>query len=221
MTTTDPISPDIRRRLPVWRRPFRLIRDNLRTYLLINVAAYGLFLVGFAIGIAFPELNEARTAALVENGTGDLVFDLLSSPVLFGLVIFAINFFQLSILTIVLPSLIVPFAGWGFFAFWIVQTGVTIAPNSPTSWVHFIPHSLTLVIEVQAYVLLLLGVYLLGRSWLFPRTVDAKNRRQGYVRGLQRLGLLALPAVGLLVVGAAWEAFSLSTLLHPLRQLLL
>lgn len=84
-----------------------------------------------------------------------------------------------------------------------------------------IPHSLTLVIEFQAYVLLLLGAYLLGRHWLFPRTIGAKNRRQGYVRGLQRIGLLALPALALLIVGAVWEAYSLRYFVYPLSQLLL
>ncbi|WP_372671151.1 hypothetical protein [Amycolatopsis kentuckyensis] len=83
-----------------------------------------------------------------------------------------------------------------------------------------IPHSLTVVIELQAYVLFLLGALLLGRYWLFPHTIDAKNRRQGYVRGVQRIGLLALPALVLLTAGAVWEAYSLRYLIHPLSQLL-
>ncbi|UPO78439.1 hypothetical protein [Arthrobacter sp. Helios] len=84
-----------------------------------------------------------------------------------------------------------------------------------------IPHSLTVIIEFQAYILLALGAFLLGKYWLFPRATGAKNRGQGYVRGLQKLGWLALPAFVLLIIGAIWEAFSLVYMIGPLSQLLL
>lgn len=214
-----PTSPP--ERAPLWRRPFRVIRNNARVYLIINAAAYGLFVVGFVIGLLFPDLHAARAAALEADGTGELVGRLFSEPPLFALAIFGVNLFQLSLLTIVGPSVIVPFAGLAFFAYWAVETGITLTPTSPEGWVWMIPHSLTLIIEFQAYVLLLLGAYLLGRDWLFPRIVGAKNRRQGYVGGLRRIGLLALPALALLVIGAVWEAYSLRYFLHPLTELLL
>jgi hypothetical protein len=87
--------------------------------------------------------------------------------------------------------------------------------------VALIPHSLTLVIELQAYVLLMLGVYVLGRHWIWPRSVGAENRRGGYLEGLRQLGSLTLAAFVLLVVGAVYEAFSLRYLVHPLAQWLL
>lgn len=206
---------------PLWRRPFRIIRENKRAYLIINVAAYGLALVGFMVGLVFPDLNAAQAAGLEEDGTGELVRWLVNIPPLFALTILGVNVFRLSLLTIVLPSLIVPFAGLAFFGYWAVETGITLAPASAQGWVALIPHSLTFVIELQAYILLLLGAYLLGKYWPFPRTIGAKNRRQGYLRGLQRIGLLALPALALLIVGAVWEAYSLRYFVHPLSQLLL
>jgi hypothetical protein len=208
-------------RVPFWRRPFRLIRENARVYLLLNLATYGLVLIGFAIGMIFPELNEARIAALEENGDAELVARVFSNPALFALVILAVNVVRLSLFTIILPSLIVPFAGLGFFGYWALQTGVTLVPTTPVGWVAQIPHSLTVIIELQAYLMLVLGAYLLGKHWLFPRSVGAKNRRQGYLRGLQRIGLLALPALVLLVIGAIWEAYSLRYLVGPLNELLL
>ncbi|WP_426182157.1 hypothetical protein [Microbacterium sp. TWP3-1-2b2] len=206
---------------PFWRRPFRIIRDNRRAYFIINVAAYGLALIGFVIGLIFPDLSAAQAAGLEEDGTGELVRWLVNIPALFALTILGVNLFRLSLLTIVLPSVIVPFAGLAFFGYWAVETGITLVPASPKGWVALIPHSLTFVIELQAYILLLLGAYLLGKYWLFPRTVGAKNRRQGYLRGLQRIGLLALPALALLIIGAVWEAYSLRYFVHPLSQLLL
>lgn len=208
-------------RVALWRKPFRIIRENLRAYLIINAAAYGLALIGFGIGLLVPALNAARVTTLETDGTGELVVWLVNTPPLFALTILGVNVLRLGLLTIVLPSLIVPFAGLAFFGYWAVETGITLVPNSPEGWVALIPHSLTFVVEFQAYVLLLLGAYLLGRSWLSPRTVGAKNRRQGYVRGLRRLGLLALPALTLLIIGAIWEAYSLRYFVHPLGQLLL
>ncbi|WP_198169741.1 stage II sporulation protein M [Agromyces laixinhei] len=208
-------------RVPFWQRPFRLVGENRRAYLWLNIAAYGLVAVGFVVGFIFPELNTAQGDALEHDGTGDTVRGLVGIPPLFALVIFGVNVWRLSFLTILLPSFVIPFAGLATFGYWAVQTGITLAPVTAEKWVLFIPHSLTVLIELQAYVLLLLGVWLLGRAWLYPRTVGAPSRRRGYLRGLQRIGVLALPALVLLVIGAMWEAYSLRYLVHPLMQWIL
>lgn len=208
-------------RVRFWRRPFQVVRENMRVYLILNAAAYGLFLLGFVIGLLFPDLVAAEAAGLEANGTGELVRWLVNTPPLFALTILGVNLFRLSALTIVLPSLIVPFAGLAFFAHWVLTTGITLVQTTATGWVAMIPHSLTLVIELQAYILFLLGAFLIGKYWLFPRTAQAKNRRQGYLRGLRQLGLLTLPALVLLIIGAVWEAYSLRYLVYPLTQLLL
>lgn len=220
-TTTQVVNDPSQSPGRFWTRPFRVIRANLRVYLIINAAAYGLVLIGFGIGLLFPELNAARADALETDGTGELVRTLYSTPALFALVILLVNVFPLSLLRIVLPSLIVPFAGLPLFGYWAVETGITLVGTSPASWVLLIPHSLTVLIELQAYVLLLLGVYRIGRGWLWPRSVGATNRRRGYWRGVKQLGLLALPAFVLLVIGAVWEAYSLRYLIEPLGRWLL
>ncbi|PJJ55235.1 hypothetical protein [Compostimonas suwonensis] len=88
------------------RKPFQIIRANLRAYLLLNAVAYGLFLDGFAIGLVFPDLAAARAETLENDGTGDLVLSLVGNPRLFALVILAVNTLQLSALTILLPIVI-------------------------------------------------------------------------------------------------------------------
>lgn len=204
-----------------WQRPFEIIRQNARGYLVANIATYGLLVIGFAAGLVFPELSQAQYARLDDNGTTDLVRSLLSNPWLFALTILGVNTVRLGLLTIVLPSMVVPFLGPAMFAYWTLTTGMTLVPASDIGWVALIPHSLTVVIEFQAYLLLVLGSYLLGKSWLRPGSVGAENRRQGYRSGLRRLGWLALPAAALLVVGAGYEAFSLVYAVHPLAQWLL
>jgi hypothetical protein len=194
---------------------------DARAYLVMNAGAYGLFMVGFAAGILFPHLSQAQHTRLTEDGTADLVQSLINSPWLFALTILAVNTVKMGALTMVLPSLIVPFAGIPLFAYWVYTTGVTLVPANDIGWVALIPHSLTLIVELQAYILLLLGVFLLGRCWMLPRTIGAESRQRGYGLGLRQLGWRTLPAAILLVAGAVYEAFSLRYLVHPLAQWLL
>ena len=206
---------------PVAWRPFRVIRANKRAYLVLNALTYGLFAVGFVLGLLVPQLNQDQITRLDDDGTTDLVRSLINDPWLFALVILAVNTLRMGAATIVLPSMIVPFAGIPLFGYWALTTGITLVPASDIGWVALIPHSLTLVIELQAYVLFLLGAHLLGRSWIWPESVGAENRRGGYASGLRQLGWLSVPAAVLLVVGAVYEAFSLRYLVHPLAQWLL
>ncbi len=191
------------------RKPFQIIRANLRAYLVMNAIAYGVFLIGVGAALAFPELNAAQVGSQQEDGTADLVGTLFAKPWLFGLTIFGVNVLTVAVLRIMLPSMIVPFAGIPLFAYKAYETGVILAPVDAATATLMIPHSLTLVIEFQAYALVMLGAYLLGRAWLRPATVDAPDRRRGYLRGLQQAGWLSLPALALFVIGAAYEAFEL------------
>ena len=202
-------------------RPFRIIAENAKAYLAANVAVYGTLLAGFGAGLAFPELSQAQHRRLQNDGTADLVQSLIANPWLFALTILAVNTLKMGALTIVAPSLIVPFAGIALFAHWTLTTGMTLVPAQDIGWVALIPHSLTVLVEFQAYLLLLFGAYLLGRGWVAPGTVGAQNRRQGYCQGLRDLGWLALPALALLIVGAVYEAFSLRYFVHPLADWLL
>lgn len=193
------------------RKPLQIIRANFRAYLIINAIVYGLVIAGFVAALIFPNLGVTQAATLEDNGTGDLVRSLIKNPWLFALTILGVNVIRVGVLSIVLPSLIVPFAGIAIFAHRAFTIGLSLASTTSIA-AAWIPHSLTLLIEFQAYALLMLGAYILGRSWIRPATIGAWNRRQGYVRGLQQLGWLSLTALPLFIVGAIWEAFSLSYL---------
>ncbi len=202
------------------RKSFQIIRANFRAYVIINAIVYGLVIAGFVMAMVFPNLGATQVAILEDNGTGDLVRSLIYNPWLFSLTILGVNV-STGALWIVLPSLIVPFAGIALFAYKAFTLGLVLAPTTAIAAVGLIPHSLTALIEFQAYALLMFGAYILGRSWLRPATISARNHRQGYVRGLQQLGWLSLASLPLFIVGAIWEAFSLRYLIHPLTQWLL
>ena len=160
----------------------------------------------------FPGLNAALTGSMDDSGTTDQVVSLLRTPWLFALMILFVNLSRIAVATILLPSLLVPFLGIAAFAVFAVQTGITLAPVDHAATMTLIPHSVTMVIEFQAYVLLLLGAYILGRSWIKPATIGANSRRRAYLRGLQQIGWLALPALALFIAGAIYEALSLAYL---------
>jgi hypothetical protein len=191
------------------RQPLQIVRANKRPYLIINLIMYGLMLVGFGLALLFPELSAWRSDALEKNGDAALVLSIVTRPWLFALTILGVNVFRIGMASIVLPSMVVPFAGILVTAYWAFTTGMALVPTGSASWIPLIPHSLTLIIEFQAYIFLMLGAFILGRSWLRPQTVGAVNRRQGYLLGLKTLGWLAIPAAAMLIVGAIWEAFSL------------
>lgn len=190
-------------------RPFQIIRASRRPYLLVNVSVYGALLLGMALGMLFPELHAARTASFATGSQGALVEAVFRNGWLFAVVIFLVNVFPTALLLITLPSLVIPFAGLVVFAVKTIDLGITLAPVDRTTSLTLIPHSVTLLIEFQAYALVMFGAYLLGRSWLRPATVDAATRRQGYARGLKLLAPLWLPALALFVIGAAYEAFEI------------
>lgn len=192
-----------------FRKPFRIIRADRRAYLLVNLIGYGVLLLGMAVGTLFPSLHAARVASFAGGGQGALVNAVVGNGWVFGAVIFLVNVFPTALLLITLPSLVVPFAGLAVFAVKTIDLGITLAPVDATSRLTLIPHSLTLLIEFQAYVLVMFGAYLLGRSWLRPATVEAPTRGQGYVRGLALLGRLWLPALVLFFLGAVYEALEI------------
>lgn len=199
-------------------KPLQIIRDHRGTYLVANLVIYGLVLLGFGLGLAFPELVAARVTTLEEDGTAALVVSLLSNVWLFAATILGVNVITVGLFSIALPSLVIPFAGIAIFGYRAVVIGVTLAPTDDASWIILIPHSLTVVIEFQAYILLTLGAYLLGRAWIWPSRVGERLHRRGYLQGLREFGWLGLAALVLLIIGALYEAFTLIYLVPVLLQ---
>ncbi|MEU4450760.1 hypothetical protein AB0F44_05485 [Nocardioides sp. NPDC023903] len=189
--------------------PLALFRQHARAYAYLNLMAYGLVVAGMVLGVLRPELNAMLTGSMDESGETGLVVSLLARPWLFALVILGVNLGKVALGFITLPSMIVPFAGIPVFAYWVLTTGIVLAPVDHLTAMTLIPHSVTMVIELQAYVLLLLGAYVLGLAWIRPASVGVTARRRAWVRGLRLFGWMWVPALVLFVVGAVYEAYSL------------
>ena len=162
ITTKRPIHPNHEaKHIRLLRKPFQIMRANVRAYLIINAIAYGLVIIGMVAALIFPNLGATQVATLEDNGTGDLVRSLINNPWLFALTILGVNVIRVGVLSIVLPSLIVPFAGIAIFAHKAFTIGLSLASTTSIAVV-WIPHSLTVLIEFQAYALLMFGAYILG-----------------------------------------------------------
>ena len=118
---------------------------------------------------------------------------------------FFINLFIGSFASITLPSLIVPFSGFLMGIYRAAIWGLLLSPAHPDMRLIMIPHSLTLIIEGQAYILTLLAVYIQGRAFLWPQSVGSESRIKGYLEGLKRTGKIYLLVILTLVIAAIYE----------------
>jgi hypothetical protein len=189
---------------------WRIVQDNRRPYIVINVVYYGLVIV-FMVYAAFnPNIQRTLMEAVGEAFmTGPLSFvgqAYVNAEVLKAiLVTFFINLFVGSFGSITLPSLVIPFSGLLVGIYRAVLWGLILSPASPDLRLAMIPHSITLLIEGQAYILTMLAAYIQGRSFLWPHTVGLDSHKKGYVEGIKRSARLYVLVILALVVAAIYE----------------
>ncbi|MCB0083546.1 MAG: hypothetical protein KDE47_21540 [Caldilineaceae bacterium] len=202
-----------------WLAPaFTIVRTHRRAYLWLNGLYYGLMLLGMLYTFYDAALQrivtEAVGAAFSQGPLAAVGEAYVSGQTIRAILLtFVINLFVGSGATITLPSLIIPFSGLLMGAYRAVLWGLIYAPTSPELRMIFLPHLPTLLLEGQAYVLVLLGVVMQGRALFAPRTVDATTRRQAYGRSLkltwQLYGLVLL----VLAVAAIYEVLEAAVLM--------
>jgi hypothetical protein len=116
---------------------------------------------------------------------------------------FAVNL-GASLLLTTLPSFVVPFLGIALISYRAVYWGFLYTPAQHD--MSILPHYLTLLIEGQANVLVVLAVYIHGRRWLWPRSSGLTSRWAGYKSGVRATATLTVPAAAVFLIGAAYEA---------------
>jgi len=70
-------------------------------------------------------------------------------------------------------------------------------------------HSITLILEGQAYILVMLAIYLHGRAFLWPRKAGVDEFESGYLVGLKRSIKIYPMVIILLAIAAIYEALSI------------
>ncbi len=190
----------------------KLIRRHQRTYLLLNGAFYGLVGLGTLYAFSHPEAQAALTRAILEGFAApplSIARDAyLSKNVLeAALVTFLVNTLLGSFATITVPSLLIPFVGVVIGLYRALIWGVALAPTTPELARAMIPHSLTLLLEGQGYILAMFAVHVLWVSAFDGLRQEDRGFLTGYLAGLRSTLTTYRLVVLVLAVAAVYEAF--------------
>jgi hypothetical protein len=194
-----------------FRHALLLVRRHKRPYIIINVVYYGLVAASMVYVAGHPALQEALLGqvalSFTEGPLAGVSEAYLGGHVLQAMALtFLVNFFLGSVLVLLAPSLLIPFAGLGIGLIRATLWGLLLAPTTPELQAAMIPHSLTLVVEGQGYILAMLAVWVLGRAFVSPSSVGAASWGAGYVRGLKDACSVFLLVAVVLAVAAVYEA---------------
>ncbi len=140
--------------------PLGEIRRRKRLFLLVHVVYFGLCLIGMLFVYELPELQNAMLAlvgAQVESGSGLLGIAgrayASGNIALAAAVTLGINFVVGSFVWITLPSAIIPGIGVLGALFRALVWGILLAPTFSAFSGTMLPHSLTLLLEGEGYIL--------------------------------------------------------------------
>jgi hypothetical protein len=204
------------------RDAWSLVKENRKAYIVINAVYYGLVILGM-IYVAFNQpLQEMllksvgqafMTGPLAAVGTayGDAkVFPAIALT-------FVVNLLLGSFIEITLPSLVIPFSGFFMGVLRAILWGLILSPAAPSLRLVMIPHSLTLLLEGQGYILALFGVYIQARAFLWPKTAGVEGHWKGYLEGLKRTGKIYILVTLVLAVSAIYEVLEVVILARLVR----
>ncbi|HEX6384504.1 MAG TPA: hypothetical protein VF177_07530 [Anaerolineae bacterium] len=201
--------------MSVVRDAFAILRKSRRPYILLNLMYYGLVICGM-IYAAFDRsvqqtLMDAVGAAFLEGPLAGVAEAYTSGQLLLAIVLtLVVNLAAGSFVSITLPSLFVPFSGLLVGGLRAVLWGLIFSPTtlavSSREVVYGVLALGLLLLEGQGYVLAMLAAVVQGQAFLWPASVGATSRKQGYLMGLKRTAFLYLLVVLVLAVAAVYEA---------------
>jgi len=198
-----------------WLSP---LRRHARAYLMMNVIFYGVYLLGMAVVLLDPpmqgRLNDQIRRELNTGPMAIVAHAYESGNVLAAILLtFVVNLLIGCIVTMSLPSTLIPFAGIAAGAWRAALWGVMLSPVAPEHGLAILPHHLNSVLEGQAYVLAMLAAYRQGR-WVFPTTTCHRGEiwGDGFLDTL-RLYRLIIPMLALAAIYEAVEVIYLAPLL--------
>jgi hypothetical protein len=209
--------------MAVVKNALNIVRRNWQAYATINLAYYGLVAVAMIFVASHPEIQRGLLKAVGKafQGNGPLAAAgsaYTSGNVAAAIVLtFVINLLIGSFLTITVPSMVVPFSGFLMGVTRAILWGLLLSPVDPKLSGAMIPHSLTLLLEGQGYILALLAAYVSGNAFLRPRSAELKTHTEGYLAGLRQTASLYVLVTMVLAVAAVYEALEVIYLVPLFR----
>jgi hypothetical protein len=204
------------------RNALGVIREFRRSYVTQNLIYYGLVLVGMALAMTYPSWHDAMLGEV-----GEAIHSQPLAPVIKAYTegrlasaitkTFLVNFLAGSLLTIALPSLVIPFSGQLMGVARPLLWGVLFAPVhaqfTAPKVVFGILTGLLIFLEGQGYILALEASYIQSRLFVCPPKADTEQAH-GYLAGLKRSLPVYLLVAIVLIVAAIYEA-TIAILVFP------
>lgn len=204
----------------VFRAALDTIRNNRKEYAALNLLYYGLVGVSMVYSYAFPEIQMQLMEALREEFVE--VFPLVVEAYTSGnfllavALTFSINLVLGSFVYITLPSFFIPFSGIVMGCIRAVGWGLLLAPTSPELATTMIPHSLTLILEGQGYILAMFSAYIHWKGVIWPKQIGKEKRFEAYLAGIKKTIHIYLLVAFILAISAIYEAFEVMHILGRL-----
>ncbi|HYA21664.1 MAG TPA: hypothetical protein VEG31_00575 [Thermoproteota archaeon] len=120
---------------------------------------------------------------------------------------FLFNLAMGAFVVITLPNFVVPYWGVVIGMFRAVTWGLLLAPSQSALAVAMIPHSLTVILEGQGYIIAIFASYLQWQAVLKPDSVGAASRWSAYKISLMRTIRLYFLVALVLAMAAIYESF--------------
>jgi hypothetical protein len=191
-----------------FRQAFALVARYRKAYLVLNAIFYGFIVAAMVYGVLDQPTQQefaedARHQAQV--ALPGVVAAYEHSRIVPAIALtFIVNFVGGSLLTIVLPSLVIPFSGLCLAAIRAVLWGLIFAPTAYPA-PRFICLGLLLLLEGQGYVLAMLAAYIQGSTFLGRETATNLTLRQRYWAGVKRSLPLHFLIAAQLAIAAIYE----------------
>jgi len=192
-------------------KAINLVKQNFREYVLLNAVFYGLVAGSMIYTYAYPEIQRELMETLRAEfpETFPYIVEAYTSgnfPLAAALT-FSVNLVLGSFVYITVTSLVIPFAGIAMGCVRAVAWGLLLAPTSPELASAMIPHSLTLILEGQGYILAIFAVCLHWKGVIWPRSMREEKHLKAYVAGIGKTAHIYMLITLVLAISAIYEAF--------------
>ena len=206
-----------------WRSPLRpafgLIRRNLGTYIVVNLVGYALFVssaVLAGLGMGLNEWAVGSSSGTTSSGLITWVAQIYidGNIPMAALLTVVSNLVIAAFLLTTVPSLLVPFSGALYVGYQALLWGALYSPaiDQPEgNWLHVI----VLVVELQAYLIVVVIAIVQGRMFLQPKRFGINGRLNGYKAGLIETFKSYPLVVAILVPAGIFEAFEVIGSIPP------
>jgi hypothetical protein len=203
-----------RRWLECWRRGTRgqlaLLRRESRAFGLINATFFGIMIGAMVYVAGHPDVQ----ARMIQDAIRDMeeswyrgIREAYTTGrfALAAILTFAFNLAIGGILYGNLFSAAVPFLGLFYGWYRALRWGLLLMPLHPMLGPRAYPHMLTLLLEGEAYVLIMLAVYLHGRGILLALRRGGAAAWAAHLDGVRATARIYWLAIPLLAVAAVYE----------------